>query len=73
MTINKNIDKLESYVNDLENDDVTLDDSIAIYSQALKLAKSTLDDLNTMKTKINIIQKDADLLLTKEMDIDGVN
>ena len=52
------LQKLENLVKDLENGDVTLDDAINKYTEAMKLSKICSEKLKNAEEAINKIVKD---------------
>jgi exodeoxyribonuclease VII small subunit len=49
------IKTLEKIINELENDDINLDDSIEKYTKAMKLVKECDEELKTIEEKITKI------------------
>ena len=54
----KDLEKLEKIVNDLENGDVELDQAISKFEEAMKLAKSCDEKLKNAEDAISKIVKD---------------
>jgi exodeoxyribonuclease VII small subunit len=52
---------LEIIIKDLESGDLSLDDAINKYTEAMKIAKSASDKLNKAEEQINKILKDNKL------------
>lgn len=58
------LDELQKIVSKLENDsDVTLEDSMNLFEQGLKLTKECVDDLSRLSARISDINKQLDLVL----------
>ena len=56
--------ELQKIVSKLENDsDVTLEDSMSLYEQGLKLTKECVDDLSALSTRIAELNNKLDLIL----------
>ena len=64
MSIEKDIVKLETYLDKLESEDVDLEQSVDHYGEALKLASKTLQSLNKTQEKLIILQKQNEELIT---------
>ena len=58
MTYETKIKKIDEIVSHLNDDSLTLDESLNYYNEGLKLAKEALDDLKTYKRKIELFNKD---------------
>lgn len=60
------LDALQAIVNKLENDPgVTLEDSMSLYEDGLKLTKECVESLAQMQTRIAELNKQLDLVLCK--------
>lgn len=56
------VKELEQIINELENGDVSLDDSINKYTAAMKLVKECDDELKKVEEKVNkIVAEDGSL------------
>lgn len=55
MKFEEKIKTLEKIINELENDDINLDDSIEKYTKAMKLVKECDDELKNIEEKISKI------------------
>lgn len=59
------LDELQKIVSRLENDsDVTLEDSMSLYENGLKIAKECVEDLSLLNARIAELNKQLDLVLT---------
>ncbi|MDE6201071.1 MAG: exodeoxyribonuclease VII small subunit [Clostridiales bacterium] len=59
------LDELQKIVSKLENDsDVTLEDSMSLYENGLKIAKECVEDLSLLNARIAELNKQLDLVLT---------
>ena len=71
MSLDEKIKELEIISNQMDKDDVTIEQSIALFEKGSQLTKECLEELNTVKGKIYIIKKDFEQfreeLTTKEM------
>lgn len=50
-----NLKKLEELVKKLDSDELTLDESIALFEEGMKLSKKCSDKLESAEKKINIL------------------
>lgn len=58
------LNQLQKIVSRLENDsDVTLEDSMSLYEQGLKLTKECVDDLSALSSRIAELNNQLDLIL----------
>jgi len=55
MKFEEKIKTLEKIINELENDDINLDDSIEKYTKAMKLVKECDEELKNIEEKISKI------------------
>ncbi len=53
-----NLKKLEELVKKLDSDELTLDESIALFEEGMKLSKRCSDKLESAERKINILLQD---------------
>lgn len=53
-----NLKKLEELVKKLDSDELTLDESIALFEEGMKLSKKCSDKLESAEKKINILLQD---------------
>lgn len=53
-----NLKKLEKLVKKLDSDELTLDESIALFEEGMKLSKKCSDKLESAERKINILLQD---------------
>ncbi|RAP39228.1 exodeoxyribonuclease VII small subunit [Candidatus Marinamargulisbacteria bacterium SCGC AAA071-K20] len=58
-SIEKKIDKLNTMIDKIEEDQTSIDDAISLYSDAMTLAKQSFEDLEKVKQKINIVKKEG--------------
>jgi exodeoxyribonuclease VII small subunit len=59
--LEEQLQDLELIIKDLESGDLSLDDAINKYTEAMKIAKSASDKLNKAEEQINQILKDNKL------------
>ena len=53
-----NLKKLEELFKKLDSDELTLDESIALFEEGMKLSKKCSDKLESAERKINILLQD---------------
>lgn len=61
MKFEEKVKELEKIVNELENGEIDLDDSIEKYTKAMKLISECDKELKTVEEKVNLILKDEKL------------
>ena len=59
LTIEKKFEKLERLVNKLETEKLSLEESISLYEEAMKLSKELSLELNEVTKKVLLIQEDG--------------
>lgn len=63
-----NISELQGIVDKLESDaGVSLEESMELYKQGLELTKKCVDDLNSVQTEINDLNKQLDAILSRPL------
>ena len=71
MKYEKNVSELEKIVEQLSTGKLTVEEGLALYQKGLELAKDSLNELNTVKGKINVLNKELEELeLVAEIDED---
>ncbi len=60
MELDKKLEQLKQIADKLEKEDVTFDQSIALFEQGVELAKECLQALNQAKGKITQIKQDLE-------------
>ena len=61
MTIEQKFELLEKLVNKLENEKLSLEESIKVYEEAMKLSKELSLELNEVTKKVMIIQEEGNI------------
>ena len=69
MTFEEAIEKLNNIKDKLENKDITLDESIKLYSESVEYTKFCLEELKNTEGKIVSIKADIDKLIEKPLDV----
>lgn len=69
MTFEEALEKLNSIKEKLENKDITLEESIKLYSESVEYTKLCLDELKCTDGKIVAIKAEIDKLIEKPLDV----
>lgn len=62
MKYEESIKRLEEIVDVLSDENITLDQSVKLYSEGISLAKTCLEELNSFQNKIKVLGKDLEEL-----------
>ncbi len=62
MKYEESIKRLEEIVDVLSDENITLDQSVKLYSEGIGLAKTCLEELNSFQNKIRVLGKDLEEL-----------
>lgn len=65
-TFEQSISELEEIVSELENGDVTLDESLTLFEKGIKLSKSCQKMLDAAEKKVSILMTDDNGEVVKE-------
>ena len=65
-TFEESIKELEEIVSKLEGGNVTLDESLTLFEQGIKLSKSCNEMLDAAEKKVSILMTNGDGEITKE-------
>lgn len=69
MKFEEALEKLNAIKEKLENQDITLDESIKLYSESVEYTKVCLDELKSTDGKIVAIKAEIDKLVEKPLDV----
>lgn len=69
MKFEEALEKLNEIKEKLESKDVTLDESIKLYSESVEYTKLCLDELKSTDGKIVAIKAEIDKLVEKPLDV----
>ena len=61
MTIEQKFELLEKLVSKLENEKLSLEESIKVYEEAMKLSKELSLELNEVTKKVMLIQEEGNI------------
>ena len=61
MTIEQKFELLEKLVSKLENEKLSLEESIKVYEEAMKLSKELSLELNDVTKKVMLIQEEGNI------------
>ena len=70
MKIENLIERLEEIKNLLEQNEISLDESIKLYSESVEHAKSCIDTLKNTEGKITAIKNEVDKIVEQPLEID---
>lgn len=65
-TFEQSISELEEIVSQLENGDVTLDESLSLFEKGIKLSKGCQKMLDAAEKKVSVLMTDDNGEITKE-------
>lgn len=69
MNYETNIKKLEKILKELEDNNISLDESLQLYAAGVELAKESLEELNSFKGRLDILDKQLkELEITEDED-----
>ncbi len=66
-----NIEKLEKVVAELENDELSLDESVKKFEEGIELSKKCNDILQNAEKRITILLENADKYEEKEFNVEN--
>lgn len=66
-----NMEKLEKVVAELENDELTLDESVKKFEEGIELSKKCNDILQNAEKRITILLENADKYEEKEFKVEN--
>lgn len=70
MSFEESISELEEIVEDLENEDISLEESMEKFEKGIKLSSNCLKKLNEAEEKIEELTRSEDgKLITKELEL----
>ena len=70
MEFEKSFSKLNEIKDKLENPEITLDESIKLYSESVEYTKICLEKLKETDGKILVIKNELDKLIEKPLDVE---
>ncbi len=68
MSLDENIKELEKIANKLEDANLSMEEGVALYEKGAEIAKACYDELNKVKGKVNIIEKDLEKYKEENFD-----
>lgn len=66
MSYEKNIEKLENIVKKLDNDSVSLEESLKLYGDGIKVAKECMTQLKELKGQFELLNSDMQKIEIEE-------
>lgn len=58
MGFEKDIEKLELIISKLESENLSIDESLNLYSEAIKIGKKLVDEIKESKGKLELLNQD---------------
>lgn len=71
MKFEKAIEKLEGIIEDLENQNVSLDDSLKKYEEGIKLIRTCTEKLEKARKRVEVLVREAGGFDLKALDGEG--
>ncbi|NQY74294.1 MAG: exodeoxyribonuclease VII small subunit [Candidatus Margulisbacteria bacterium] len=65
MTLKKDIETLESFAHELENEDIDLEKAMSTYKKAVKLAESTFTSIKKSEDTLKVLRKEGEKLVSE--------
>lgn len=65
-TFESSIERIEQIITTIEENQVTLDESIDLYKEGMLLSKFCMEKLNGAEAEVSILTKDYNNIFTKE-------
>ena len=69
MKFEEALEKLNSIKDKLEDKDITLEESIKLYTESVEYTKICLDELKSTEGKIVAVKAEIDKLIVKPLDV----
>lgn len=66
------LNKLQDVLSSLENDELTLEASMKVYEDGVKLVNKLYKTLNTLEGKLSIVKDDKEVEFEKQDGIEGL-
>ncbi|OFW63727.1 MAG: exodeoxyribonuclease VII small subunit [Actinobacteria bacterium RBG_19FT_COMBO_36_27] len=74
LSFEKSIEKLEEIVRELEDENISLEESMEKFEMGIKLSSNCLNKLNEAENRIEELTRSEDgKLITKELDLEKEN
>lgn len=68
MTFEESLEKLNKIKDELDREDITLDESVALYKESVDYTKTCLDLLKSTEGKISVVKAEIDKLVEKPLE-----
>ena len=59
-TLEESMERLETILDTLEGDDISLEESFALYQKGMKLVQSCKEKIDTVEKKVQILDENGD-------------
>lgn len=69
MTFEEALNKLNGIREKLEDENITLEESMKLYAESVEYTKLCLDELSNTEGKISVIKAEIDKLVEKPLDV----
>ncbi|MBQ4557942.1 MAG: exodeoxyribonuclease VII small subunit [Clostridia bacterium] len=68
MELNKELEKIDALTKQLEDENISLDDSIKKYSEACELIEACVKELSTVKGKVTVLRDKIENMIEETLD-----
>lgn len=72
-TFEENLKRLEEIVSTLEEGNISLENSIELFEEGMKLTKVCNDNIETIENRINILIQDNGNIRAEKFNVSGVD
>lgn len=73
LTYEEAVKRLEDIVSEMENTDISLDNSLSLYKEGIELAKFCEEKLNNVEGEVSVLKKTSKGFFKKKSFIDEYN
>ena len=70
MGFEKDIEKLEQIVAKLEQENLSIDEGLSLYSEAIKLGKKLVEEIKESKGKLELLNQDLSRINLEDCEIE---
>jgi len=68
MELDKQFDTLKKLAEDLENEDISLDDSVKKYTEACEIIEKCVKELTTVKGQVTVMRNKINEIIEENLD-----
>lgn len=65
-TFEKAVERIEEIISEIEKNEITLEESVKLYKEAIELSAFCGESLNKIEKEVTILQKTAEGIFTEE-------